>query len=261
MCIRDRVSTQSTGEQNVKKQHTEDMATKRKDADIDGAGTKYDAGPAKKFKTGEGISYSSYRTNPEFLTALIHTRVEQLKLPENKVFVAERTDKIVDVYKGLVKHNFLSVPVLQQTGHKYYGFVEVTDIISFILGRFEKEKLNVQTSFWDLVATEEDFLTKTVDDIMVSPRRNNMFHPVRGGYSLYYAIEALAKERDLHRVAVIDNNRLILNLITQSHIVEFLYKNIDKIDKVNKPLHDIPGLFRQVFSINTNDEAIMHLIK
>jgi 5'-AMP-activated protein kinase regulatory gamma subunit len=200
-----------------------------------------------------------YRTNPEFLVALVHTRVEQLRLPENKVFVAERKDKIIDVFKGLVKHNFLSVPVLQAHEHKWWGFVDMNDIVHFIIKNFGDRKLSEEgKDFWQMLHTEEEFAAKTVDDIMQWPmQRKNLFHPVKVGYSLFYAIEALAKERDLHRLVVIDDDRMIVNMVTQSQVVDFLQKNIDLIgDKVNKPLSAIPRLFHEVYSVPESVQAI-----
>jgi hypothetical protein len=51
---------------------------------------------------GTGIASSvghRHRTSAEFLAALIYTRAEQLRVPNNRVFIAERTDKVVDVFK------------------------------------------------------------------------------------------------------------------------------------------------------------------
>jgi len=204
-----------------------------------------------------------YRTNPEFMVALIHTRVEALRLPENKVFVADRTDKIVDVWKGLVRHNFLSVPVLKNLGNpndrKWWGFVDVNDIINYVVDHFPHQTLSKENQdFWDLVKADEEFQKRTVDEIMQFPgfgRLGNLFHPVKGGYSLYYAIESLAKERDLHRLVVVNDEGVILNMITQSHVIDFLNKNMNNIgEKLNKPVSEI---YRQgVFSVKEDDMAI-----
>lgn len=83
--------------------------------------------------TGLATAGHHHRTSAEFLAALVYTRAEQLRVPENKVFVAERTDKIVDVFRGLVNHNFLSVPVLQKTKHKWFGFLDLADIVLYVV--------------------------------------------------------------------------------------------------------------------------------
>lgn len=200
---------------------------------------------------------SKHHTSPEFLVTLLHTRAEELRPPQNTVFVAERTDKIVDVFKGLVKHNFLSVPVLQRTGRKWYGFLDMGDIVSYVCDTFGSTQLSTTQDFWTLFNKEEAFREVTVKDVMRAPlTRRNPFHPVKGGYSLLYAVEALAKERNLYRVAVVDDDRQLLNLITDSQVLNFLYENIDKIGpKVDKPVSDM-NVLKEVISIKESQPAI-----
>jgi len=47
----------------------------------------------------------------------------------------------VDVWKGLVRHHFLSVPVLQKKGNKYYGFLDIADIVNYVVDSFGKTTL------------------------------------------------------------------------------------------------------------------------
>lgn len=208
--------------------------------------------------TGLARAGHHHRTSAEFLAALVYTRAEQLRVPDNKVFVAERTDKIVDVFRGLVNHNFLSVPVLQKTKHKWFGFLDLADIVLYVVNTFGESKLNVEEDFWTLVDREEEFKQKTVNDLMRYPlTRRNPFNPVKGGYSLLYAIEALAKERSLHRVPVVDEQRQLMNLITQSQVVRFLQQNMHLLgDKRATPVKEINGVMHDVFAINMHQKAI-----
>jgi len=194
----------------------------------------------------------------QFLAALVYTKAEQLRVPENRVFIAERTDKVVDVFKGLVKHNFLSVPVLQKTKHKWFGFIDLADIVLYVVQNFGEEKLSMEEDFWKLVEREEEFQQKTVNDLMRYPlSRRNPFHPVKVGYSLLYAIEALAKEHNLHRIPVIDQDRKLVNLITQSQVVRFLQENMQLLgSKRHIMVKELHGVIHHVFSINIDQKAI-----
>lgn len=207
--------------------------------------------------TGQ-LTTSGHRTNAEFLAALMYTNVEQLRVPENRVFVTERTDKIVDVFKGLVEHNFLSVPVLQKTKHKWFGFLDLADIVLYVVNTFGEAKLNVDDDFFTMVSKEEDFQKKTVNDLMRWPlARRNPFHPVAREYSLLYAIEALARERSLHRVPVVDSDRMLVNLVTQSQVVSFLQRNMSLVgDKRNMHIKEIRGVIHEVYSVNIKQRAI-----
>jgi len=206
----------------------------------------------------EQLADSPYRTSPDFLVSLVHTKCEALRVEDNKVFVAERTDKVVDVFKGLMRHNFLSVPVLQKTKHRWYGFLDMADVVKYITETFGEVALSSADDFWALVEKEETFQQKTVNDIMQYPlNRRNPFHPVKKGYSLLYAMEALAKEPLLHRVPVIDDDRNLVNLITQSHLVKFLQLNLERIGpKKRKPVAEVNGVFHEVIGCNLNQKAI-----
>jgi len=198
---------------------------------------------------------TQYETSLEFLKLLITMKVESLTPSDNKIFVCQRTDKIADVWKGLIKHNFLSVPVLQKTGKKYYGFVDLADIVAFFVEHFGDKKLGETEDFWAMVDAEQQFQKLTVNDVMKYPlNKRNQFHPVPRGFSLWTAVELLAREEGLHRVPVIDSNWKLVNMITQSQLIRHLNEHIDDIaDKKNKPLHLISSLQKPVISIHENE--------
>jgi len=252
------VSNRTTGEK--RKQDNESLDANKR-ARIGDQQQNFPSGISRTVPITTDIS--KFRTNPEFLVALIHTRVEALRLPENKVFVADRSDKIVDVWKGLVRHNFLSVPVLRNLSNpsdrKWWGFVDVSDLVNYVVNHFPHDHLAKENNnFWDMVKADDEFQKKTVDEVMQFPgfgRYGNLFHPVKGGYSLFYAIESLAKERDLHRLVVINDEGVILNFVTQSHLVEFLAKNMNNIgEKLNLTVGEFYN--QGVFSVKEDDMAI-----
>lgn len=49
-----------------------------------------------------------------------------------------------------MKHNFLSVPVLQKTGRKWYGFLDMGDIVSYVTEAFGGSQLSTTQDFWAL---------------------------------------------------------------------------------------------------------------
>jgi len=201
---------------------------------------------------------SRHHTSPDFLVSLMYTPAQELRPPQNTVFVAERTDKIIDVFKGLVKHNFQAVPVLQKTGRKWYGFLDMADIVSYVCTTFGGTQLSSTEDFWALFNKEEKFRELTVRDVMKWPLGfRNPFHPVKGGYSLLYAIEAMAREKRLYRVAVIDDDRQLLNLITDSQVLAFLDQNLEKIGpKLDKPISDMENVIKDVCQIQEAQPAI-----
>jgi len=198
-------------------------------------------------------------TSDRFFRLLLATKVDIVRPPENKIFVAQRTDLIIEVWKGLVKHNFLSVPVLQKTKSKWYGFVDMYDIVRFVVESFgASEELKNSEDWMALASSSEDFKQKTVNDIMKYPiSRRNPFHPINSGYTLFSAIEALAREKGLHRVPIVDENRNLITVISQSQIVNILLRNLDILgEKKDKPVNQMDRYYEEVVSIHQDGLAI-----
>jgi len=222
--------------------------------------------PAAKRKRGEldedvksasMMTSSPFETGVDILKLLLKTKCEFVTPPNNVVFVCTREDRVVDVWKGLIKHNFLSVPVLSKTEHRYFGFLDLADIVRHLVKQFADESMST-AEFWEKIEEEKSFGHLTVNDIMQSPQSSrNPFHPVRRGYSLLHAFEILAREPSCHRVPVLSEDRHLLNVITQSQAIGLLYKNISALGaKMDKPLHECHTLFKSVVSINESALAI-----
>jgi len=197
-------------------------------------------------------------TNVDWLRQLMIIPVERFPLTDDRVFVATRDDKITDVWKGMIEKNFLSVPVLQKTGYKYYGFVDAFDIVKYFIEHFGSKKLESSEDFWTLIEEDERFQKRTVKDVMTYPiARRNPFHPVKKGFSLFSAFEILAKEDGVHRIPVIDANRKLINLLTQSQCVRYLHTTLEQLGAIqNKPLREITHVRKDVKSIQETDKCI-----
>jgi CBS domain-containing protein len=148
--------------------------------------------------------------------------------------------------------------VLQKTGQKYYGFVDVADIVQFIVDHFGESKLRGEEDFWKNVALEEEFQKATVRDVMRYPLTlRNPFHPIKVGFSLLSAIELLAKEENLHRIPVVDDQRQLKGLVTQSHVIRFINQHINEVGpKKDKPVGEVEGVLKPVVCASVKDEAL-----
>jgi len=211
----------------------------------------------------EAKKEKDYETSLEFIKLLLQTKAEDFALEKAKkdlpIFVCYKTDRVVDVWKGLVKHNFLSCPVILKEEAKYYGFIDLVDIVKYIIHHFGPSNiLGKEKDFWDLVEEEKTFSTKTVADVMTYPlSRRNPFHPVTEGYSALAVLEPLAREEALHRVPVVDQDRQMFNLVTQFQVVTFLRKHLDLLgDKKDKPLKLCKNVFKDVISVSEDSVAI-----
>jgi len=188
---------------------------------------------SKKRKENEDYSLSS-----GFFQEINSISVDTLKTKGNKIFICKRDDKLVDVWKGLIRHNFHSVPVLLKSSDKYYGIIDLHDISSFVLNFFGKEELSTIEDFWKHVENTDKLKNVTVNDVMQSPlTRENTFKPVTSGYSLHFSFELMAREPSLHRIPVVTRDRKLVNMLTQSRLVQFFHENKSILgNRASKPI-------------------------
>jgi len=195
----------------------------------------------------------SEELNNEFITLLMKTRVQDLRPSPDVIYVANRDDSVMSVWRGLVRHKFLSCPVVKRKQAKYHGFIDLADIALFIIENFGQSFLVSSEDYYSLISKEEAFLKKTVKDVMRNPKtQRNPFHPVYENYSVMSAMELLARERGLHRVPVIDRAERIVGLISQSQLIHFILRNIELLgNKRFKTLDKSPHIFKKkVISVN-----------
>lgn len=193
----------------------------------------------------------------QFTLLLCNTKVESIWSREGKIFFAMRDDKVKDVFKGLIIHNFSSCPVLQKTKSKWYGFLDIANIVKFIVQHFEQDVLSENANIMNLLDETESFKQLQVNDLMKNPLGIlTPYHPIYIGYSLFSAFEIMARS-NLHRLAVVDANRSLISVITQSQMVEFAYRNIALVGpKRSKQVKDMAYNLHEVYSVKPSDTAL-----
>eukprot|EP00457_Paulinella_chromatophora_P010423 gb/GEZN01010525.1/.p1 GENE.gb/GEZN01010525.1/~~gb/GEZN01010525.1/.p1 ORF type:complete len:335 (-),score=59.08 gb/GEZN01010525.1/:204-1208(-) len=158
------------------------------------------------------------------------------KISEQPIYVCKRENRVRDVWKQMIKRNFEAIPVMTHED-KYHGFIDMYDIVSYIVSHFGGEDVFESQDFWEKCEASKDFNEKTVRDLMVAPlSTKNPFKPVDKNYSAFAVVEALAVEPSLHRVPIVDSNRTLWNLVTQFQVVQWLNKNKSLLGE----LRDIP---------------------
>jgi len=192
-----------------------------------------------------------------FTLLLANTKVESIWTRESRIFFAMRTDTVKDVFKGLIQHNFSSCPVLQKTKNKWYGFLDVANIVKFIVQHFGENTLAENTNIMALLEETDNFKTLQVNDLMKNPLGIlTPYHPIYVGYSLFSAYEVMARS-NLHRLAVVDGNRSLVSVVTQSQLVELTYRNIALLGaKRSKLVKNMPYNLHEVYSVKPSDLAL-----
>jgi CBS domain-containing protein len=137
--------------------------------------------------------------------------------------------------------------------------VEIFDIVRFVTEMFADVSNTSMIDIEKLFASDTKFSNAIASDIMQWPlKKNNPFHPVAKGYSLFSALEVLALS-EAKRVPVIDANSQVADIVTQSMMVDFLWQNIEMIGKLaEKKVEDIQLLRNRVITqVEESSKAIV----
>mmetsp|Transcript_39831 Transcript_39831/g.100403 ORF Transcript_39831/g.100403 Transcript_39831/m.100403 type:complete len:348 (+) Transcript_39831:112-1155(+) len=211
----------------------------------------------KKLRTSENDE-ASFVLSPEFLRLIFRVKVDAVRTQAKRIFTCTRSDSVVAVWEGMIKQNISSVPVLQKTKNLYFGYLDIADIVGYFVNFFGEAQLKDSKDFWALVNRTEEFRSKKVKDVMSFPlSRRNPFRPVYSGYSLFSALEILAREPGLHRVPVIDREQHLINIITQSQLVSIVEQHLEIMGTLKDlPLSHIPTVWTKVLSVKETDTAM-----
>jgi len=198
---------------------------------------------------------SKYKVDDELITLLGKTNV--LDLLHGKkggdIFVVHRDDSLSTVMKTLAEMNITSVPVLTKE-EKFYGFIDILDCLKFLVDLLGEHV--VTKADFDVYAADE-FKAATVGKLMTYPySKKNPFHPVTSSQSLISVVELMAK--GLHRIPVVDDDRNLLNIITQSTVIQFLKSHMNTCgSKCTMPLKEMEFSDQYVIRIEESERAIV----
>jgi len=116
---------------------------------------------------------------------------------------------------AFIPHLFFS-----SSNKKFIGIIGYSDFVAHVVALYDKQhNLNELTA---------NFFSTQVKQV-VNESKRNVFHPVPEGTPLYDIVNILST--GVYRVPIVDKNdpNKIINIITQSGLIKFLSKNINKL--------------------------------
>lgn len=167
---------------------------------------------------------------------LLTTSVDSLVSPKGGVIVLESTELVVHGFQKLLDNNILSAPVWDVKEHKYIGFLDIRDLVSFCVFIHDN---NLQAdNLLDIVNFGAKMFKHTTDGVTLPYlARRNPIHAVKQGSSLQAVVEILIK--GVRRVPVIDDNGKVVSIVSQSSLIQFVNKHLAELkplfeDKIEK---------------------------
>jgi len=165
------------------------------------------------------------------LVGLLEQMTVNQLVGDKQVITVREDAQLKDVINLLAQHRILSVPVLCKDSRDVLGFVDVMDVLTFIV-RLVTHGHDMQEAQWSawandiitLQAKGEQFGQTHVKKVMASSKAD-MYFPVYGQGTVLQAMEHFAA--GLHRAAVFNKtNKVLTSILTQSDVLQLMLKNL-----------------------------------
>jgi len=163
-----------------------------------------------------------------------------------KLIKVEEHTTVSQVLQIMNENHIISVPVEKSNGNGILGIVDMLDLITFCTAKFSSVSLLAEDSYRQM----EEFSQKPVKHLLDISGRN---HYVALSYTASLN-ELLTTLSNSHRVVVINENKKVIGMITQSKMIEFLYKRRSNWTDI---MHQrVQNLQKSVESINMKEFVI-----
>jgi len=189
-----------------------------------------------------------------FHQRLASTLVDALPTPRGHVIVVHADEQPLQGFQTLLDNHILSAPVYDDSTGKYIGFLDIRDLVSFCV--FINDNNNETSNLTDLVNYGVKMFKHAVDGVTITYlSKRNPFHSVNKGSSLKEAVDLLS--RGLRRVPVVDEHGKVINIISQSTLVQFMNAHIEDFKATaNKRVSELDIGSSNVLSVKKDDSAI-----
>jgi len=137
--------------------------------------------------------------------------------PSGEIICFSNNDSLDTAFKALAEHRILSAPVYDPVHRAHNAFVDMVDIVSYLVNEYSEKEIS------DLHSLQSFTHAKCGNIADLSGR--DPFLPVEAMAPLLTAITKMVKWR-VHRIPVIDSEGELVTVITQSHVVKFIYQNM-----------------------------------
>jgi len=179
--------------------------------------------------------------------------------PENrcKIVHVYKDDLISQGFQTLIDARILSAPVLDSKRNNYVGFIDIIDIVCQVVLISKKLGNDLDAASFDKIFhTDETFSHMTCGQLANSSSRNP-YYPIEETAPLMTVLRMMVEKKS-YRVAAIDHaSGLLSTIVTQSHVVSLIRRNLSKFNFAAKTVGDLKmGYKDTVLSIKTSDRVI-----
>jgi len=178
------------------------------------------------------------------------------------IFIESNTS-IQEALEILSKNNLLSVPVRDHQDKFWIGFVDVLDILNFVIEMYT-EGHQVQDQKWGTYCQEMETLShrgirfgiKPVSSI-INESRTDSFRSVFPDGTVFQLMQELLTGK-VHRAPIVDERNNITAIISQSDIIQLIAQNLNFLGSVGqKTVGELQlGTLEGLITMSVNAKAI-----
>jgi len=209
------------------------------------------------------MAFSPSQSSP--VEGLKHIRIADI-LHDRQVVFLEANIRIEDALEVLREKKILSCPVLDLVRGHYIGWLDMSDIVTFILGLYpDVNQSNITPKCLQSIdLASHHFAATPVKEVLAVATQEHPYEkeikPVKRETLLLDVIDMFYM--GLHRIAVVDDKNHIFNLISQTDVLAYLAQNIHLIrEKAGHTLKEFKlGVFEGLVSVKEDDSMIKVLM-
>jgi len=144
--------------------------------------------------------------------------VQELVHPISKLVIVKEDQSVAVVLELLWKNNISSAPVVSKN-NEWIGMIDTLDLVAFCdtkLGR-------IPDMVWDVFRQMDEFTTCEVKNLLNLSGRNQWI-PVSNDKTILDLMHFFTL-KDIHRFPIVDQKGNCIGIVTQTDVVEYLWKN------------------------------------
>lgn len=169
------------------------------------------------------------------------------------LIVIDSKEKVKHAMQTLIENNIYSAPVYNAQENQFIGMVDLADILCFAEKVFQETEV-LGEGFLALFEQVSRFASEKVTEIS-DLSHNNPFVAVGDNVNLLKISEVLSHHA-VRRVNIFNEKGELSNIITQSAVIDLLFKNVNKFDVSNKTVGELNIGTSPVISVDIHTRTI-----
>jgi len=189
------------------------------------------------------------------------TIVDSIVPPQSSIFTIDSKDNLSKAFHLLASKNIYSAPVYNSSTQEYLGFLDLLDIVAFIVHIFDKQRGHIHhkedgtTDLYELLEQVEKFDLEHATRVIGLAVQNPMC-PIHTGAPIKKALEIFVKS-GAHRIPIVEKKQ-IKSVLTQSALVSWINSILPHIshDLRKKTVRELGIGLKEVVSVRLDATVI-----